>query len=338
MAALVTAALVPFRDRLDKVHIALVFLLVVLGGSVGGGRALGLTLALATFGAFNFFFLPPYLTLHLDDPLDWIVLFTYLVTAAVTAHLLTRADRAAAERIRLAAAEADARALREADRMKDALIAAVSHDIRTPLTTVKALAHEMADRGDERALVIAEEAERMSRFAGDLLDLTRLQQGALTVRPDVNAAEDVIGAAIQRVSGALGGRELRASIDTSEAILLGRFDFVPTLRILVNLLENAHKYSPPLEPIDLSAVRRGDRLVFAVADRGPGISDAERGRIFQSFYRSPGAGADGAGLGLAIAAGLSRAQGGELRCEPRPGGGSVFSLVLPGADMPPLTP
>lgn len=337
VAAVVVALLVPLRGGLDKAHLALVFLLVVLGATVRGGRVQGIVMSVLTFGAFNYFFLPPYYTFRIANPLDWIVLFTFLATSVVTAQLLSRAAREAQERIRLAGIEADARALREADRMKDRLIASVSHDIRTPLTTVKALALELAAGGDERALVIAQEADRLGRFAGDLLDLSRLESGALALRPEVNAAEDVLGAAIQRVSGAVGGREVRASIDTSAPLLLARLDFVATLRILVNLIDNAHKYSPPGAPIDLSAVRRGDRVVFAVGDHGPGVPAADRARIFESYYRVEGTGADGAGLGLAIAAALARAQGGELRHDPRPGGGSVFSFIVPAAEMPQLT-
>ncbi|HEU0299351.1 MAG TPA: ATP-binding protein, partial [Longimicrobium sp.] len=239
-----------------------------------------------------------------------------------------------AERVRLAAEARHAEDLREADRLKDAVIAAVSHDLRTPLTTIKALAHEIRADGDARAADIEEEADRLNRFVADLLDLSRLKGGALQPRPEVAAAEDLVGAALQRVSGSLGGREVAASIEPREPLLLGRFDFVHALRVLVNLLENADKYSPPGASIELTAAREGDRLVFRVADRGPGIADADGERVFEPFYRGPGRQPDagGAGLGLSIARGLAEAQGGELRHEPRPGGGSVFVFTLPAVD------
>jgi two-component system sensor histidine kinase KdpD len=336
LSAAVTAMLVLLRGRLDTAHIALVYLLVVLGASARGGRALGLSIAVITFLGFNFFFLPPYHALTLSRPLDGIVLLVYLVTAAVAAQLLTRAEREAAERIRLAAEAEHAKALREADRMKDALLAAVSHDLRTPLTTIAALGQEIASQGDERALVIAQEADRLGRFVGDLLDFSELRAGASHIRPELNAVEDLLGAAIQRVSGALAGHELRAQIDPGDPILLGRFDFVHTLRIIVNLLENALKYSPPGQPVELSASRRDSLITIVVGDRGPGVPEAERERIFQPFYRAPGVAPDvgGAGLGLAIAAGLAKAQGGSLRYQPRPGGGSLFLFSCPAADMP----
>ena len=168
-------------------------------------------------------------------------------------------------------------------------------------------------------------------MVADLLDLSRLNAGELPVRAELNAAEDVVGAAIQQVSAAFAGRELRTSIAWSEPVLVGRFDFVHALRILVNLLENAHKYSPRTQPVDIQLSRSGKMIAISVADRGPGVPAAERERIFEPFYRpersTPDAGS--AGLGLSIALRLAMAQGGALSYEDRIGGGSVFTLVLP---------
>ena len=542
--ALVTAAMLWLRESLDAAHVVLAYLLVVLGASARGGRALGLAISVAAFGCFNFFFVPPYHTLAVAEPLDWLVLVAFLVTSVVAAQLLARAQseaaaarqraaevdrlsalgaealnagraedalaamadvirttldvarcdvyawhepsravallaasgalppwaaaaerrdeearrndarqdeerqdeerrdeerddaartwrpgapsgarlvewvagngRAAAERtdgtlrfdagggtdgtgssgaatlvpdvegasalllplrvhdrtvgvlrvmgaaalsfdaprrrllealsyyaalgverVRLAADAERAEALREADRLKNALLASVSHDLRTPLTTIKALAHDIRSDGDERAVTIEEEADRLNRFVADLLDLSRLAGGALAVAPEINAAEDLVGAALQRASGALGGRGVAVSLDPAEPLLLGRFDFVHALRVLVNLLENAHKYSPPGTAVEVAARRVGDGLELAVADRGPGVPPAERERIFEPFYRPAGSSPDvgGAGLGLSIARRLAEAQGGTLRYEAREGGGSRFVLRVPAADV-----
>jgi two-component system sensor histidine kinase KdpD len=235
------------------------------------------------------------------------------------------------ERVRLVAEAERAEALREADRLKDALLASVSHDLRTPLTTIKALAHDIAGDGDDRAATIEQQADRLNRMVADLLDLSRLNAGELPVRAELNAAEDLVGAAIQQVSGAFSGRELRTSIAWSEPVLVGRFDFVHALRILVNLLENAHKYSPREQPVDIELARDGNMIEISVADRGPGVPAAERERIFEPFYRpersTPDAGS--AGLGLSIALRLAMAQGGTLTYTDREGGGSVFTLGLP---------
>jgi two-component system sensor histidine kinase KdpD len=245
------------------------------------------------------------------------------------------------ERVQLVAEAERAEAFRQADTLKSALIAGLSHDLRTPLTTIKGVAHALRERGTTEAVVIEEEADRLNRLVADLLDLSRLTAGAMPMRPELNAAEDLIGAALRQVSGALGER--RVVVTTSEPslgasngrpLLVGRFDFVQALRALVNLIENACKYSPPGERIDLSVERLGRELRFMVADRGPGIAAAEQERIFEPFYRAPGVPADvgGAGLGLAIARRLAAEQGGDVRYEPRPAGGSVFTLVLPAAE------
>ncbi len=336
-----TIALVPARGQLDKAHIALVLLLVVLGASALGGRLVGVGAAVTGFLIFNFFFLPPYHTFIIADPLDWVVLVAFLATGMVAAQLLHRsqreadsARRQAAEVERLLREAQRAETLREAVRVKDALLATVSHDLRTPLTTIRALAHDIGAAGDERGVVIAEEAERMNRFIADLLDLSRLKGGALTVNAEINAAEDLMGAALQRVGGLSRGRDLRASLDPADPVLAGRFDFAGSLRILGNLLENALKYSPEDSPVEFTVRREGEQLRFDVLDRGPGIPDDLRDRLFEPFVRtSDTRDGRGTGLGLAIAHGLAIAQGGSLTYAPREGGGSVFSLRLPAAEV-----
>lgn len=241
----------------------------------------------------------------------------------------------AAERVELVATADNADLLRETSKLKDAVLASVSHDLRTPLTTIKALAHDLASDGDERAMTIEEEADRLNATVADLLDLSRLNSGSMTLTPEANEAEDLIGAALQRVSGAGRSREFRVHFEAGDPLLLGRFDFPHTLRLLVNLLDNAMKYSPPESPIDIDAVRDSDWLVISVADRGTGIPESEAERIFEPFYRPQGSTPDGggAGLGLSIARGLAEAQGGTLHYVPRAGGGSRFVLRVEAIDL-----
>ena len=246
--------------------------------------------------------------------------------------LLPRLTRAEAS-----LAEVGLRILREADRLKNAFLANVSHDLRTPLTAIKAVANAITASGDARATAIEEEADRLNAFVADLLDMSRLSAGALPIRLELNTAEELIGVTRERVRGILGERALVVSSEPAGEVLVGRFDLVHAVHVLVNLIENAHKYAPPGTPIELTVARAGRALRFVVADRGPGIPDSERERVFEPFYRGPGSRPDagGAGLGLSIARGLAEAQGGALRYEPRPGGGSLFTLDLPAADVPP---
>jgi two-component system sensor histidine kinase KdpD len=235
------------------------------------------------------------------------------------------------ERVRLVAAEERAEVLREADRLKDALLASVSHDLRTPLTTIKARAHEMRVHGDERAEVIEQEADRLNRLVADLLDLSRLSAGVLRVTLEMNAVDELVELVVQRVEGALEGRSLVVRLSPDGELLFGRFDLAHSVRILVNLVDNAHKYSPPDAPIELGVQREAGRIIVAIADRGPGLGPEEAERAFEPFHRGNRKAPDtnGTGLGLSIARRLAEAQGSSLGYAPRPGGGCIFSLALP---------
>jgi two-component system sensor histidine kinase KdpD len=248
---------------------------------------------------------------------------TIVLDAAQARFAGALADYAALglERVRLAGEAERAAALQEADRLKDAFLANVSHDLRTPLTTIKALAHEIRSDGDDRVAIVA-----------DLLDLSRIYAGGMSVTPEINAADDLIGAALERVSGIAGAAAIQPRIMEEDGLLLGRFDFVHALRALVNLLENALKYSADT-PVELEVLRTGDRLIIDVLDRGPGIPPEDTERIFEPFQRGQTASAAGTGLGLAIARRVAEAQGGSLRYHPRAGGGSIFRLELPAADV-----
>jgi two-component system sensor histidine kinase KdpD len=317
----VTLVMLPIRRLLSETHVALAYLLVVLFAGARGGRVSALTTAGLAFMCFDWFFLLPYGTLALANPLHWFVLVAFLAASIVATQLFERSRNEAV--------------LRESVRAKDAVIASLSHDLRAPLTTIKALAHDIAAEGDDRALTIEEESDRLHALVADVLDLSRLTSGAAQLAIEPNEAEDLLGAALQRVSGASNGRQIRVELDERHPLLFGRFDFAQTLRVLVNLLDNALKYSPSAEAVVLAAKRDGPWLVFSVHDRGKGVPPGERDRIFEPFYRPPGVPPDvhGAGLGLSIARVLAEAQGGSLSYAEREDGGSVFTLRVPGMDV-----
>ena len=328
--SLLGAAVVLFsmRDQLEEAHVAMVFLLVVLGASAAGGRLLGVTIALASFLVFDWFFLPPFNSLAVHNPLDWLVLVVFLITSIVAAELLYRArsERAAVER---------AEALREADKLKDALLASLSHDLRTPLTTIKALAHELQPLGDERTFIIEEQADRLNHLVSNLLEAGRLNGGALPLDIQINAVDDLLGAVAQQNAGRPDSDRLKVSLDDPATLSFGRFDFVHSLRILGNLVDNAFKYSPSDSPIELSGGVDHGNVVFRVSDRGSGVSRSESDKVFTPFYRPPAGrpGADSAGLGLSISRRLAEVQDGTLIYVDRAGGGATFELRLPAATV-----
>jgi two-component system sensor histidine kinase KdpD len=330
------------RGRIEQ-DAAFVYILIVLGATAGGERWLGIIVALLGFLSINYFFQPPFDTLTVSGPLDLLALAAFLTTALVANHLLTRA-RTEAERARRHAEEIEhlsaeirhAEALREANRMKDILLASVSHDLRTPLTTIRALAQDIQTDGSRartQAGVIVEQADRLGKMVADVLDLSRLRAGAFTMNPEVNTAEDLLGAAVRQFSGVPDANRIETVIDYSKPALLGTFDFVQSLRVLTNLIENALRHSPRSTAVTVSVAQIGSNLSFQIADKGPGVPPSEQQRIFEPFYRPNGAAADAgaAGLGLSIAKRLAESQGGSVFYADRPGGGSVFTFEVPAA-------
>ena len=336
------------RPNIEQAHAAFVYILIVLGATAGGERGLGIFVAFLGFFAINYFFQPPFDTLTVNEPLDTLALISFLSTALVANYLLARA-RAEAERARKHAEEIEAlsaevrhaEALREASRLKDILLASVSHDLRTPLTAIRALAQDIAADGSRahgHAEIIVGQADRLGKMVADVLDLSRLKAGAFTMNAEVNTAEDLLGATIRQFSGVPEAKRIETVIDYSQPALLGTFDFVQSLRVMTNLVDNALRCSRDA-PVTITVAQSNGALSFQVADRGPGVPVSERERIFESFYRPNGAAADAgaAGLGLSIARQLAEAQGGSVRYEERVGGGSLFTFEIPAVKLEPLT-
>jgi two-component system sensor histidine kinase KdpD len=239
------------------------------------------------------------------------------------------------ERERLMSEAAYSDALRETQRAKDEVFAAVSHDLRTPLTTIKVLAQSGAETGDRSAMAIVEQADRLARLVSDLLAISRFRAGDMPLATELNTVEDLIGAVLRQAEGVRNGRSIDVHIDYESPALVGHFDFVHTLRILGNLVDNALRHTPESGTVEIRAEREDGILVLAVGDRGPGVAPAERERIFEPFYRPFDAARDGGhvGLGLSIARSLAERQGGSVDYVPREGGGSFFILRLPAADV-----
>ena len=343
---LVTVTMYKLRDDVSQAHVVLIYLLLVLGGSVSGGRWLGFISAGSCVLLIDYLFQSPFDHLTIGKLSDGILLISFFATAVVATQLLAlaRAEaaraRAHAQEIKRLSIEAQhAEALREANKFKDILIASVSHDLRTPLTTIKALAQDVAGGGEgatDNGAIIAEQAERLSRMVTDVLDLSRLNGAVLVLTPELNTAEDLIGAAVQQFVGIpAAARRIRTVIDYSRPALLGTFDFVQTLRIMTNLIDNALRHGPGDTPVTITVSSNNGLLAFDVADLGPGVPEKEREHIFEPFYRPPNIAHDtgSAGLGLAIARRLAEAQGGSVTYAPGHIRGSVFTVKLPAVEV-----
>lgn len=226
----------------------------------------------------------------------------------------------ALERAEFAAVAADAEALRRTDRLRSALLNSVSHDLRTPLSTVLGSVTTLIDYGktlsgkvrDDLLLSIREEAERLNRYVGDLLDMTRLEGGALVTRREWIDVRDVLRAAVDRVKRRLGARKVQW--DFPDQVTLVMADPSLLEQALVNILENAIAYSPDRTAIEVAAYEDRNNMVISIEDEGPGIPTAELERVFEKFRRMEEATdrGKGAGLGLAISKGFVEAMGGRI--------------------------
>lgn len=236
---------------------------------------------------------------------------------------------AALERARLQGEVVETAALRQSDVAKTAVLRAVSHDLRSPLTAIvtagEALRSSALHEGEreELAAVVVEEGTRLSRLIEKLLDLSRLQAGAGRPRTELISLEEVLRAAAEDVEGS--GTEISLSIGELPPL---RADAAQLERAFANLLENAIRHGGR-QPVSVRARALHNRVVVRVVDRGPGIPRAEQERIFEPFHRADGAVAGGAGLGLAIVRGLIEANGGTVAVESLPGQGASFVVALP---------
>lgn len=237
--------------------------------------------------------------------------------------------RAALDRQALEREVVETRALRRSDELKTAILRAVSHDLRSPLTSIITSADALAspavldDERDELVAAIGVDARRLTRLVDQLLDLSRLQAGAAEPRPDWVSIPELITVAMQSIGAQDGQFRLSADADTP----LVQADAGQLERAFANLLENARQHSGGHE-VSLRVRAVGSRLVVRIVDRGPGIPAAELERVFEAFYRRANTGSGGAGLGLAVARGFIEANGGRVTAESLPGQGTAFVVEL----------
>lgn len=312
-------------DFLHSTAFVLVFPLGVLVATVRFGIGPAIVTAVSGVLVFDFIFVPPALTFNVPGLRDGLTLAVMVAVAALASVL--------AEQLRRQATVARRQA--EVEHVRNALLSALSHDLRAPLTVLVGASTALCEQPlgpDERlefTHMVADEARRLDRLVRNLLELTRLESGKANVTHTAQAIDEVIGSAMCRLERMLEGRVVETHVD--DGVPLAFFDPVLLEQVVINLVENAVRYAGPASPIEISARSEGETIVVEVADRGPGVPPGDEERVFEKFYRAPGAsqGDGGIGLGLTICRAIVAAHDGKVWLANRPGGGAMVSFTLP---------
>jgi K+-sensing histidine kinase KdpD len=354
--------------HINATTVSLVLLLNVLIIATRWGSPPALAASLLAMLCFNFFFLPPFGAFTIAAPDNWVAVVVFLITAVTAGQLSARAKRRAEEAEvgrreieRLYAELRDAferashtEALRQSEKLKSALLDAVTHDLRTPLTSIKASITTLLDEvrgrenGEQRdALdaesklemmeVIDEESDRLNRFIGGLIELARIEAGELQLRRRWGAVDEIVSTALLRAEPVTREHQIEVSIEKELPVV--RVDERAVSEVVYTLVDNAAKYSPPGSTIRIAARRAGDELIeMAVEDRGAGIPADLRERVFDKFFRATRDGdvktpaPAGTGMGLAIARGIIEAHDGKIWIESGRAGGTRAVFTLPVGD------
>jgi K+-sensing histidine kinase KdpD len=349
--ALPIAVLEKLRPELTQTSIALILVLPVILVAVTQGRGPALYASILVGLSFNFFFIGPYYSFLITRPEDVVAFVVFVTTAILVGQLSSRLEkrvlltekqskelvhvRGEFERAAAQAAEADA--LRKSEQLKTALLDAVTHDLRTPLTSIKAaistIRAEAVTPEVQRELfeVIEEESDRLNHFIQGMMDLAKLQAGEVTLASRNVAPEEMVEDALLRAGPLLDGHPVEVAI--ASGLPSPKVDPRLISQVIFTLLENAAKYSGPSAKITISVRQKENTICFAVDDEGPGIPSELRGKVFEKFFR---AGLQpGLGMGLAIARGIVQAHGGKIWIEDGPERkGTSVRFMIPLHDAP----
>jgi two-component system, OmpR family, sensor histidine kinase KdpD len=309
--------------------VSLIYLLGVLLAGMIFSRGPVLLVATLSALSWNFLFIPPRFTLHIDKLEDALTFLTYFIIAltvgGLTAQLRAREHLAA--QVQLA---------KNSERLRKTLLDCVSHELKTPLAAIGAASQELlrlspnGANGEmlrELASEIHDGSHRLNRVVNNLLDMNRLESGVVQPNLEWCDVRELLQSAIEIERESLNGRDVR--LDVPENTPLALIDHLLMEQAVAKLIANAGSHTPSRQPIEIDAECRHGQLVISVSDRGAGIPPELCERVFEKFYRGDGRKAGGLGLGLAIARGFVEAHGGKLTAENRDGGGARFTIDLP---------
>jgi two-component system sensor histidine kinase KdpD len=322
------------RGRFDLVNIAMVYLLAVVVIALYYRRSAAIYTTVLSVAVFDVFFVPPRGTFTVDD-VQYLLTFAIMLAVGLIISGLTESVR------RHARQQAKLEAAAETERLRSTLLASVSHDLRTPLAVMCGASSNLAERGErlpseERqalARSVYAQARDMSERVAKLLQMTRLETGAITLDRDWGSIAEIAGAVLSRLRDALARH--RVILELPEDLPLVRIEAGLIEQVLSNLIENAARHTPPDTVIRLRAWPKDSELIVSVEDYGPGLPEGDEERIFAKFEHGVAEGrAGGVGLGLAIARAIVVLHGGRAWAERLPAGGSAFRFALPVEPQP----
>ena len=357
VAAILVAALLPLRGDISPATPALLLVLPVVIGAVAGGSRAAVAVALAAALALDLLFLPPYGRPDVAVAEDVVALLLFLAIAlavgslvAIEAQRRVTAEQRTAEleaandqlaelsedRARLEEETHRLRVLEQVDVQRSALLRSVSHDLRTPLATIRAVTTDLQDGPDydvatrrELLTLVGDEAERLDRLVANLLSLSRIEAGAFAPERQAVDLDELLRERGRRLAAMFAASSVRLVVDVEDDLPLVDGDYTQLEQVVTNLLENAARHAPFRSTVTVSAHRRPrfEAVEVMVVDEGTGVSDYERSRIFDAFRR--GEGSRSSGIGLAICKAVVEAHGGTIEVRRTEGGGATFAFTLP---------
>lgn len=351
--AIVVGGLVAIREQINLTTTGLILVLNVMFVALWTGQGPALLAAIVTSLAFNFFFIPPLHTLHIHIAQDWIAFSVFIVTAVAVGQLSSRekmrAEQAESRRVKIEELyrqlqqafeqASEAETLRRSEKLKTALLDAVTHDLRTPLTSIKASATALLDE-DQQSLssegprelltIINEESDHLNRFVEEMMAVAKIEGGHLLLHPSPTSAEEIVDQVLDRASKLLQVKRVEIVIENGLPLL--QVDAGSLSQALFEIVENAAKYTPPGGQIRISANRGEDSTVtVSVENDGPVVPLELRGRVFEKFFRASKKEKEhGFGMGLAIARGIVEAHGGRIWMDAtKDNSGTILRFTVP---------
>ncbi len=327
----------------NETTVALSLLLIVLAVATLWGLAESLIASMVATLCFNYFFLPPVGTWSIADPKNWVAMASFLVVSIVASQLSERARRKSREalqhqeeKIRLVELAKQGEIIRQNEEFKNTLLDALAHELKTPLTSVKACVSALradgaanASEHGELLAIMEEETDRLNGLITELLQMSRVEVGKQRLNRERCRIEELVNASVKDSTKLLGGRTVNIVAETDLPEISADKDLIQT--VLRYLIDNAAKYSTSGKPVEIRAAHENGQLTVSVCDHGPGMGGTELSKVFDRYYRGPDTaqGIPGMGIGLTIARDIVVAHGGRMWAESRPNAGTSFTFTLP---------